>query len=148
MPGLCFSNELIARDEGLHTDFACLLYSHLLHPPAEARVQEIVAGAVAVEREFVCGSLPCSLVGMNSDLMTQYIEFVADRLLKQLGCSKIYNSKNPFDWMEMISMQGKTNFFEKRVGEYQKSNIMQTEQCRRRKEGQLPDNTFTTEADF
>lgn len=150
MPGLCFSNELIARDEGLHTDFACLLYSKLLRPLPEKRVHEIVAGAVEVEREFVCGSLPCSLVGMNAALMTQYIEFVADRLLCQLGCSKMYNRTNPFDWMEMISMQGKTNFFEKRVGDYQKSGVLQMAERRREGRGAYEDRGegLTLDADF
>ena len=119
MPGLTFSNELISRDEGLHADFACLLYGMLEHKLPEDVVHEIIRGAVEVEREFICGALSCDLIGMNKDLMTQYIEFVADRLLAALGHSKIFNSSNPFDWMEMISLQGKTNFFEKRVGEYQ-----------------------------
>jgi ribonucleoside-diphosphate reductase subunit M2 len=148
MPGLCFSNELIARDEGLHTDFACLLYSHLLRPLSQERVQEIVAGAVEVEREFVCGSLSCSLVGMNAGLMTEYIEFVADRLLVQLGCSRVYHSSNPFAWMEMISMQGKTNFFEKRVGDYQKSRLVQMAQRRKNAEDSTLDNCFAMDADF
>uniref|UniRef100_A0ACD5ZLU8 Uncharacterized protein n=1 Tax=Avena sativa TaxID=4498 RepID=A0ACD5ZLU8_AVESA len=124
MPGLTFSNELISRDEGLHCDFACLLYDILRGKLDEARVFEIVAEAVDIEREFVCDALPCALVGMNGDLMSQYIEFVADRLLMALGCNKLYNATNPFDWMELISLQGKTNFFEKRVGEYQKASVM------------------------
>ncbi|XP_031480861.1 ribonucleoside-diphosphate reductase small chain B-like [Nymphaea colorata] len=124
MPGLTFSNELISRDEGLHTDFACLLYSHLNHRLEEHQVQRIVTDAVDVEREFICESLPVALVGMNADLMSQYIEFVADRLLVALGCDKVYNVANPFDWMELISLQGKTNFFEKRVGDYQKASVM------------------------
>ncbi|KAG9455744.1 hypothetical protein H6P81_000252 [Aristolochia fimbriata] len=124
MPGLTFSNELISRDEGLHCDFACLLYSLLRQKLTAERVQEIVADAVEIEREFVCDALPCALVGMNRDLMAQYIEFVADRLLGALGYDKIYNVQNPFDWMELISLQGKTNFFEKRVGEYQKASVM------------------------
>ncbi|CAL1138759.1 unnamed protein product, partial [Cladocopium goreaui] len=124
MPGLTFSNELISRDEGLHADFACLLYSMLENKLPEDIVQDIIRGAVEVERDFICGALPCDLIGMNKDLMTQYIEFVADRLLCALGHSKIWNSSNPFDWMEMISLQGKTNFFEKRVGEYQKAGVM------------------------
>lgn len=150
MPGLCFSNELIARDEGLHTEFACLLYSHLQRPLREERVREIVAGAVAVEREFVCGSLPCSLVGMNAGLMIQYIEFVADRLLTQLGCEKMCGASNPFPWMELISLQGKTNFFEKRVGEYQKAGLMQMAQRRREAgTGAPPEgDRFSTDADF
>lgn len=124
MPGLTFSNELISRDEGLHCDFACLLYSLLRQKLTEERVREIVKDAVDIEREFVCDALPCALVGMNGDLMSQYIEFVADRLLGALGCGKVYNVQNPFDWMELISLQGKTNFFEKRVGEYQKASVM------------------------
>ncbi|KAH9330875.1 hypothetical protein KI387_002983, partial [Taxus chinensis] len=122
MPGLTFSNELISRDEGLHCDFACLLYSLLNHKLSEDRVREIVCDAVDIEKEFVCDALPCDLVGMNAKLMSQYIEFVADRLLIALGYSKVYKVQNPFDWMELISLQGKTNFFEKRVGEYQKAN--------------------------
>jgi ribonucleotide reductase beta subunit family protein with ferritin-like domain len=127
MPGLTFSNELISRDEGLHTDFACLLYSMLKNQLPEDHVHEIVRGAVEVEREFICESLNCELIGMNAGLMTKYIEFVADRLLTCLGCTKIFNSDNPFDWMELISMQGKTNFFEKRVGEYQKAGVISGE---------------------
>ncbi|KAI6700848.1 hypothetical protein NL676_015172 [Syzygium grande] len=124
MPGLTFSNELISRDEGLHCDFACLLYSLLRKRPSEERVRGIMREAVDIEREFVCDALPCALVGMNRDLMAQYIEFVADRLLGELGCGKMYGAANPFDWMELISLQGKTNFFEKRVGEYQKASVM------------------------
>lgn len=124
MPGLTFSNELISRDEGLHADFACLLYSCLLHPLPQSTVHDIVADAVALEREFCCEALSVSLVGMNAQLMSQFIEFVADRLLVALGCEKLYNVPNPFDWMEMISLQGKTNFFERRVGEYQRAGVM------------------------
>ncbi|XP_022939079.1 ribonucleoside-diphosphate reductase small chain-like [Cucurbita moschata] len=124
MPGLTFSNELISRDEGLHCDFACLLYSLMRKKLSEEKVQGIVREAVDIEREFVCEALPCALVGMNGDLMSEYIEFVADRLLVALGHSKIYNVQNPFDWMELISLQGKTNFFEKRVGDYQKASVM------------------------
>ncbi|KAL9229497.1 hypothetical protein vseg_004959 [Gypsophila vaccaria] len=124
MPGLTFSNELISRDEGLHCDFACLLYSLLKKKASEERVQGIIKEAVEIEREFVCDALPCALVGMNGELMSQYIEFVADRLLGALGCGKVYGVTNPFDWMELISLQGKTNFFEKRVGEYQKASVM------------------------
>lgn len=128
MPGLSFSNELISRDEGLHCDFACLLYNnHLIKKLSEETVQSIIKDAVEIEKEFVTDALPVKLIGMNSDLMCQYIEFVADRLLAELGCSKIYNSTNPFDFMEMISLQGKTNFFEKRVGEYQKAGVMDSE---------------------
>lgn len=123
MPGLTFSNELISRDEGLHCDFACLLYSMLQNKLPEERVQEIIRDAVTIEQEFVTDALPVDLIGMNAKLMSQYIEFVADRLLVELGCKKIYNSANPFDFMEMISLQGKTNFFEKRVGEYQKAGV-------------------------
>jgi ribonucleotide reductase beta subunit family protein with ferritin-like domain len=118
MPGLTFSNELISRDEALHTDFACLLYGMLEALPKE-RILEIVADAVQIEKEFVSESLPVSLIGMNAKMMTQYIEFVADRLLRTLGVDKHYNAVNPFDWMELISLQGKTNFFEKKVAEYQ-----------------------------
>ncbi|KAJ6290119.1 hypothetical protein OIU78_025939 [Salix suchowensis] len=124
MPGLTFSNELISRDEGLHCDFACLLYSLLRRKLSEEQVKGIVKDAVDIEREFVVDALPCALVGMNGELMGQYIEFVADRLLGALGCGKLYNVPNPFDWMELISLQGKTNFFEKRVGEYQKASVM------------------------
>jgi ribonucleoside-diphosphate reductase beta chain len=124
MPGLTFSNELISRDEGLHCDFACLLYNnHLNHKLPESTIHSIIADAVEIEKEFVTDALPVRLIGMNADLMCQYIEFVADRLLLELNCSKLYNSTNPFDFMEMISMQGKTNFFEKRVAEYQKAGV-------------------------
>ncbi|GIR76002.1 MAG: ribonucleotide-diphosphate reductase subunit beta [Candidatus Thermoplasmatota archaeon] len=124
MPGLTFSNELISRDEGLHCDFACLLHNKLLRGAGENVIRRIIAEAVDIEIEFVTKALPVNLIGMNADLMTQYIQFVADRLLVQLNCSKIYNVGNPFPWMEMISMQGKTNFFEKRVAEYQKAGVM------------------------
>lgn len=124
MPGLSFSNELISRDEGLHCDFACLLYSQLVNKLPEESVKEIIANAVEYEKEFVSDALPVKLIGMNAELMCQYIEFCADRLLLSLGVGKIYNAKNPFDFMEMISLQGKTNFFEKRVSEYQKSGVM------------------------
>ncbi|WP_436517745.1 ribonucleoside-diphosphate reductase small subunit [Ekhidna sp. To15] len=125
MPGLSFSNELISRDEGLHCDFACLLYTdHVKNQMPKETVQTIIQDAVNIEKEFVTDALPVKLIGMNSDLMCQYIEFVADRLLMELGCDKVYNSTNPFDFMEMISLQGKTNFFEKRVGEYQKAGVM------------------------
>ena len=125
MPGLSFANELISRDEGLHCDFACLLYTrHLVEQLPKETVQKIIADAVRIEKEFVSDSLPVRLIGMNADLMCQYIEFVADRLLLALGCNKIYGATNPFDFMELISLQGKTNFFEKRVGEYQKSGVM------------------------
>jgi ribonucleoside-diphosphate reductase beta chain len=125
MPGLTFSNELISRDEGLHCDFACLLYErYLQHKLPEARVHEIIRDAVRIEQEFVTDALPVNLIGMNAQSMAQYIEFVADRLLVSLGYAKIYHATNPFDFMEMISLQGKTNFFEKRVAEYQKAGVM------------------------
>jgi ribonucleoside-diphosphate reductase beta chain len=125
MPGLSFSNELISRDEGLHCDFACLLYGMLENKLSKERVVEIIKDAVVNEHEFVTDALPVSLIGMNSKLMCEYIEFVADRLLQSLGCEKVYNTNNPFDFMEMISLQGKTNFFEKRVSEYKKSGVNQ-----------------------
>jgi len=124
MPGLTFSNELISRDEGLHTDFACLIYKLLKHKLEDDMVHDIIRGAVAAEKEFICDALPCALIGMNSSQMMEYIQFVADRLLTALGHPKLYNTANPFDWMELISLQGKTNFFEKRVGEYQKKGVM------------------------
>lgn len=124
MPGLTFTNELISRDEGLHCDFACLLYSMLEERLIRERIVEIIGNAVEIEKKFVTESLPVSLIGMNSSLMAQYIEFVADRLIAALGYEKEYNASNPFDWMDMISLQGKTNFFEKRVGEYQKARVM------------------------
>jgi len=123
MPGLSFSNELISRDEGLHCDFACLLYSKLVNRLSNERITEIVTNAVEIEKEFVTDALPVELIGMNSRLMQQYIEFVADRLLGELGVPKYYKTRNPFDFMDMISLQGKTNFFEKRVGEYAKSGV-------------------------
>ncbi|PNH12523.1 Ribonucleoside-diphosphate reductase small chain [Tetrabaena socialis] len=130
MPGLTFSNELISRDEGLHCDFACHLYKLLPHDarihPAEIR--EIITDAVRIEKSFICDALPVSLIGMNQELMGEYIEFVADRLLLCLGSEKVYNRPNPFDWMEQISLQGKTNFFEKRVSDYQKSGVMMSTQ--------------------
>jgi ribonucleoside-diphosphate reductase beta chain len=132
MPGLCFSNELISRDEGLHCDFACLLYSnHLVNKLDKAQVEEIIRDAVAIEKEFVTEALPVKLIGMNSDLMSQYIEFVADRLLMELGNEKIYNVTCPFDFMEMISIQGKSNFFERSVGEYQKANVLGEKETQR-----------------
>ncbi|KAG0648626.1 Ribonucleotide reductase small subunit [Hyphodiscus hymeniophilus] len=124
MAGLTFSNELISRDEGLHTDFACLLFSHLKHRPSKQAVQDVITEAVEIEQEFLTEALPCALLGMNSNLMKQYIEFVADRLLLSLGNEKVYKSANPFDFMENISLAGKTNFFEKRVGDYQKAGVM------------------------
>jgi len=118
MPGLTFSNELISRDEGMHTDLACLLFSKLNNKLNKQKVRDIIKEAVTIEKEFICEALPCKLIGMNAKLMSQYIEFVADRILVQLGCNKIYKVSCPFDFMEMISLEGKTNFFEKRVGEY------------------------------
>jgi ribonucleoside-diphosphate reductase beta chain len=124
MPGLTFSNELISRDEGLHCEFACLLYSMLKNQLTPEQVYAIIGDAVAIEKEFITDALPVRLIGMNADLMKQYIEFVADRWLSELGYPKIFNATNPFDFMEMISLQGKTNFFEKRVGDYQKAGIL------------------------
>ncbi len=124
MPGLSFSNELISRDEGLHCDFACLLYKMIQNKLSAQRIYEIIGNAVEIEKEFVSSALPVDLIGMNSKLMCQYIEFVADRLIVALGYPKLYHATNPFDFMELISLQGKTNFFEKRVGEYQKAGVM------------------------
>jgi len=132
MPGLSFSNELISRDEGLHCDFACLLYTrHLINRLPKEQVREIIMDAVEIEKEFIIDALPVKLIGMNSDLMSQYIEFVADRLLVELGNERVYNASNPFDFMEMISIQGKTNFFEKRVGEYQKASVLSDKESQR-----------------
>jgi ribonucleoside-diphosphate reductase subunit M2 len=125
MPGLTFSNELISRDEGLHTDFACLLFSLLKNRPSFDTVKEIITEAVSIEQEFMTESLPVNLIGMNAEMMKVYIEFVADRLLVALGFSKFYKVENPFDFMDLISLQGKTNFFEKKVSEYQKAGVMQ-----------------------
>jgi ribonucleoside-diphosphate reductase beta chain len=131
LPGLTFSNELISRDEGMHCDFACLLYNnHIKNKLPKETVTKIITDAVEIEQEFVSDALPVALIGMNAKLMCQYIEFVADRLLAELGCDKVYNSSNPFDFMEMISLQGKTNFFEKRVGEYQKAGVKQSNENR------------------
>lgn len=125
MPGLGFSNELISRDEGLHCDFACLLYNnHVVNKLDKKEVEQIILDAVAIEKEFILDALPVKLIGMNSDLMSQYIEFVADRLLQELGNEKVFNATNPFDFMDMLSIQGKSNFFEKRVAEYQKAGVM------------------------
>ena len=125
MPGLTFSNELISRDEGVHCDFAVHLHNHhLVNKVPKARIKEILVDALDIEREFITESLPASLIGMNATLMAQYLEFVTDRLLVELGCERVYNSSNPFDFMDMISLQGKTNFFEKRVSEYQKAGVM------------------------
>ena len=140
MPGLTFSNELISRDEGLHCDFACLLYvNHLQNKLSEETIREIIVDAVAIEKEFVTDALPVKLIGMNAELMCQYIEFVADRLLVALGCNKVWNATNPFDFMELISLQGKTNFFERRVVEYQKTGVAQTNS---------EQNTFSLDEDF
>lgn len=138
MPGLSVSNEFISRDEGLHCDFACLLFSMLLNKPPTARVYEIVTHAVEIEKEFITDALPVELIGMNSALMSQYIEFCADRLLRSLGVDAYYNTPNPFDWMTMISLQGKTNFFERRVADYSKANVGVTKE----------EQVFTLDADF
>ena len=138
MPGLTFSNELISRDEGLHCEFACLLYSMLENKLSHEAVKAIISDAVAIEKEFITDALPVKLIGMNADLMKQYIEFVADRWLSELGYPKLYNATNPFDFMEMISLQGKTNFFEKRVGDYQKAGVMTTKDAQ----------NFSLEEDF
>jgi ribonucleoside-diphosphate reductase beta chain len=140
MPGLSFSNELISRDEGLHCDFACMLYSdHVKNKLPKETVTKIITDAVVIEKEFVSDAIPVRLIGMNADLMCQYIEFCADRLLLALGCDKFYNASNPFDFMEMISLQGKTNFFEKRVAEYQKSGVMNNKE---------ENNVFNLDEDF
>jgi len=138
MPGLTFSNELISRDEGLHTDFACLMFHHLKNKPSEARIKQIVKEAVEIEVEFLTDALPVKLIGMNHDLMSQYIRYVADRLLVELGCTKEWRVENPFDFMENISLDGKTNFFEKRVGDYQKAGVMASRE----------EQKFTLDADF
>lgn len=138
MPGLTFSNELISRDEGMHCDFACLLYRYVVNKPTEERVRSIIKDAVEIEKEFLTDALPVELIGMNSKLMRQYIEFVADRLIVELGYDKIYETKNPFDFMDNISLDGKTNFFEKRVGEYAKAGVMASKE----------DSKFTLDADF
>ncbi|KAK9452894.1 ribonucleotide reductase [Dipodascopsis uninucleata] len=143
MPGLTFSNELISRDEGLHTDFACLLFSHLQYRPSKSVVEKVITEAVAIEQEFLTEALPVALLGMNSKLMKQYIEFVADRLLLALGNKKIYNSINPFDFMENISLSGKTNFFEKRVSDYQKAGVMAGSTQKSNSE-----STFSVDEDF
>ena len=140
MPGLTFSNELISRDEGVHCDFAVHLHNnHLVNKVPKERIKDIITNALDIEREFITESLPISLIGMNSKLMTQYLEFVTDRLLNELGCEKIYNTSNPFDFMDMISLQGKTNFFEKRVSEYQKAGVLNKEE---------EQDKFSMDADF
>lgn len=138
MPGLSFSNELISRDEGSHTDFAVHLHNHhIVNKVSQDRIKEIILSALEIEKEFITEALPVKLIGMNSDLMKQYLEFVTDRLLADLGCDKVFNSTNPFDFMVNIALNGKTNFFEKRVGEYQKAGV------------KTGDNTgFTMDADF
>lgn len=138
MPGLTFSNELISRDEGLHCDFACLMFKHIIQKPSVERVTTIIKDAVEIEKEFLTDALPVALLGMNCTLMCRYIEYVADRLLLELDCEKIYNADNPFDFMENISLEGKTNFFEKKVGEYQKWGVMSSGDT----------NTFRLDADF
>ena len=130
MPGLTFSNELISRDEGMHCEFACLLYKMLSNKLTKEQVTKIIADAVEIEKEFITDALPVALIGMNAKLMSQYIEFVADRWLVELGYEKLYNAANPFDFMEMISLQGKTNFFEKRVGDYQKSGVLNSQESK------------------
>ena len=139
MPGLTFSNELISRDEGMHCDFACMLYkNHIVNKLPVEKIKKIIIDAVEIEKEFITEAIPVRLIGMNSDLMSQYIEFVADRLLNELVGEKVYGSENPFDFMEMISMEGKTNFFEKRVGEYTKAGV-----------GKSPEGrVFTTDSEF
>ena len=140
MPGLTFSNELISRDEGVHCDFAVHLHNkHLINKVPKERIKEIITNALDIEREFITESLPASLIGMNSKLMAQYLEFVTDRLLHELDCEKVYNTANPFDFMDMISLQGKTNFFEKRVSEYQKAGVLNKEEEK---------DKFTFDADF
>ena len=139
LPGLTFSNELISRDEGLHCDFACHLHNnHMINKVPKERIKEILLDALNIEREFITESLPVSLIGMNAKLMTQYLEFVTDRLLDQFGCEKEFNVSNPFDFMDMINLQGKTNFFEKRVGEYQKAGVLNQEN----------NTTFSLDSDF
>jgi ribonucleoside-diphosphate reductase beta chain len=140
LPGLTFSNELISRDEGMHCEFACLLYSMLENKMSKESVEKIITDAVEIEKEFITEALPVDLIGMNAKLMQQYIEFVADRWLSELGNPKFYNTANPFDFMEMISLQGKTNFFEKRVGDYQKAGVMGNNNEEK--------NTFSLEEDF
>ena len=140
MPGLTFSNELISRDEGLHCDFAVHLHNHhLVNKVPKERIKEIIVNALDIEREFITESLPVSLIGMNANLMTQYLEYVTDRLLTELDCEKVYGTANPFDFMDMISLQGKTNFFEKRVSEYQKAGVLNKEEEK---------DKFSFDADF
>jgi ribonucleoside-diphosphate reductase beta chain len=144
MPGLTFSNELISRDEGMHCDFAVHLHNHhLINKVPKERITEIIVDALNIEREFITESLPASLIGMNAKLMTQYLEFVTDRLLVELECDPVYNVTNPFDFMDLIGMEGKTNFFEKRVGEYQKAGVMNST-----KEDKSTMDSFSLDADF
>jgi ribonucleoside-diphosphate reductase subunit M2 len=149
MPGLTFSNELISRDEGMHTDFACLLFQQIKNKPSPESVRYIITEAVKIEQEFLTDALPCRLLGMNSDLMCQYIEFVADRLLLALGNTKVYNSSNPFDFMENISLSGKTNFFEKRVGDYQIAGVMESTNKREKEaNGEVEEPSKVVSGDF
>ena len=142
MPGLTFSNELISRDEGMHCDYAVHLHNHhLVNKVPKERITAILVDALNIEREFITESLPASLIGMNAKLMTQYLEFVTDRLLVELECERVYNSSNPFDFMDMISLQGKTNFFEKRVSEYQKAGVLN-------KEKEVDNKKLSFDADF
>ncbi|KAJ8523460.1 hypothetical protein ONZ45_g51 [Pleurotus djamor] len=143
MPGLTFSNELISRDEGMHTEFACLLFSYLQKRPHPSTIQQIVKEAVEIEKTFLTAALPVALIGMNAQLMCQYIEFVADRLLVSLGNSTHFNATNPFDFMDMISLQGKTNFFEKRVSDYSRANVSYSDTS-----STQPSNWFTLDEDF
>jgi len=144
MAGLTFSNELISRDEGLHTDFACLMFRHLVQKPSVEQITSIIKDAVSIEQEFLTDALPVRLIGMNCELMKQYIEFCADRLLVELNCPKVYRRENPFDFMEMISLEGKTNFFEKRVGEYQRAGVM----AQFNDDPNSEENQFSLECDF
>ena len=148
MPGLTFSNELIARDEGLHTDFACLLFHKIVNKPSAEMVTQIIADAVAIEKEFVSEALCVNLIGMNAMLMCQYIDYVADRLLEALGCERFFDDKltgepsqNPFPWMELISMENKSNFFEKRVSEYQRAGVKNSSERQQQ-------HIFSLEEDF
>lgn len=149
MPGLTFSNELISRDEGMHCDFACLIYGMLQEKLTDERLHEIVGEAIEHEKEFICEALSCDLIGMNKRMMAQYVEFCGDRLLVALGAPKLYDATNPFDWMELISLQGKTNFFERRVSEYQKAGVMNSRSLKNddSEKSVIPDN-FTLDADF
>lgn len=148
MPGLCFSNELISRDEGMHCDFACLLFSKLKHKPSAEQVTRIITDAVVIEKEFVSEALSVSLIGMNSALMCEYIECCADRLLVSLGFPKVYKTENPFSWMELISLEGKTNFFEKRVSEYARAGVKDSSQSRNDTATAGGTRVFSLEEDF